>query len=336
MKKRFYKILSFFFIWALLFTSCGYETASSNIFVDNVTTIFNDFASNDDAAKYYAFIACKTKKQADKFYLRQVEGFVDTIEDAGYIAEIYYPDEVTAEAQAALMEDLAMKGIDGICVDPVAGADFSQAEKRAREVGAMIVYGDFQLDSASTANTLYPYDVRNTAYKLVELMWQQMDGQGQFALTLDDMDRGSQRQVLSLIKAFLKARDKYKNMELVDVCYLESQQEAYDQKAGELLQNHPDLKLICSLTADGTLYLAKGLKATTGSAKAVGIASPADLAEYMGSDIFSTCSGIVSWKAKTYGKELAYYLLDGGGDSQSLEIPYTYDASNISSWKQYY
>lgn len=336
MKKRFYKMLSYFIVCALFFTGCGYETSSSNLFVDNVTTIFNELASGDDQAKYYAFIACKTKNQADKFYLRQVEGFVNTIEKAGYIAEVFYPKEATAEAQNVLMEDLVMKGIDGICIDPVTGGDFSLTEKRAREVGVTLVYGDFFLASTSTADTLYPYDVKNTAYKLTELMWQQMEGQGQFVLTLDDMDIGPQRQILSSVQAFLKVRDKYKNMDLVDVCYLNSSQETYADKLKELLQNYPDLKLIGSLNASGTVYLAKSLEELSGTLKAVGLGSPAELADYMGTDPFSTCSGIVSWQAKAYGKALASYLIEGGGDSLNMEISYTYDASNISSWKEYY
>ncbi len=158
---------------------------------------------------------------------------------------------------------------------------------------------------------------------------------------------------------------KYADLNLVEVAYGDDEfQKSVDQTLA-LINNYPDLKLICAPTTVGLAAAAKVVtdEGLQGKVIITGLGLPSEMAEFMGEGEVAT-PYMFLWNPIDVGKVSAYSLMEmvngnltgaigetfeaadgntyevtddgAGGTEIVVGPPFRFDASNINDWKDVY
>ena len=97
---------------------------------------------------------------------------------------------------------------------------------------------------------------------------------------------------------------KYANLELVDIVYGDDEPQPSTEQTQALLQNYPDLKLICAPTTVGINAAAKVLQDQESDVKITGLGMPSEMEAYVGED--NVCPYFYLWNPIDLGELAAY------------------------------
>ena len=104
----------------------------------------------------------------------------------------------------------------------------------------------------------------------------------------------------------MEGDDKYSKLELVEVAYGDDEPQKSTDQTAALLQNYPDLKVICAPTTVGIAAAAKYLQDNESACKLTGLGLPSEMQEYTGDDDAHSCPYFYLWDMEGLGKLSAY------------------------------
>ena len=92
----------------------------------------------------------------------------------------------------------------------------------------------------------------------------------------------------------------------LEVAYGDDEPQKSTDQTAALLQNYPDLKVICAPTTVGIAAAAKYLQDNESACKLTGLGLPSEMQEYTGDDDAHSCPYFYLWDMEGLGKLSAY------------------------------
>ncbi|QPZ38921.1 rhamnose ABC transporter substrate-binding protein [Paramicrobacterium chengjingii] len=246
-----------------------------------------------------------------------IEGFGGTYKEVG-------PTEATADGQVTYINTLTQQSVDAIVLsanDPNALCD---ALGEARDAGVAVVTFDSDVDPECRDLYVSASNAELIAKKQVDLIAEQIDGEGQIAILSAAANATNQNAWIEEMKTYLDS--DYPDIELVDTVYGNDDDQTSFDKTEALLSTYPDLKGIISPTTVGIAAAARYLSTSDfkGEVALTGLGTPNDMREYVED---GTVTSFALWNPEDLGILAAFAakaLIDGDitgeeGDSFSVE-----------------
>lgn len=309
----------------------------------------------------YAFVS---KSAGNPFNERQATGFEEAVNALGGKAIIQHPESATADAQITVIQSLISQGVDSICVAANDENALQAALEEAAAAGIKVCSVDSTVNVASRLTHVNQAGVTEIGQCLMDAVYDLTGGEGQWAVLSATSQAANQNAWIESMKEIQASDSKYANLELVEVAYGDDEPQKSTDQTQALLQNYPDLKVICAPTTVGIAAAAKVLQDQGSSVKLTGLGLPSEMAEYIGDDDAHSCPYMFLWNPIDLGRLGAYTsaaLVNGeitgaagekftagdmgeyeivtagdGGTEIILGAPFKFDPSNIEEWKTVY
>lgn len=331
---------------ALLLAGCSQEQ------------LYTGSSMADEDIKVYAIVA---KAEGNPYNELMCEGYAQVIEEAGGNCVISYPEEATAEAQIEVIDDLISQGVDSITVAANDADALSDILTEAKEMGIHVTTVDSDVNSDDREIFVNQVAAEEIAALLVDAVYDITGGEGQWAILSASSQATNQNAWIRAMQEVLED-EKYQDLRLVDIVYGNDDEELSAELTEELLEEYPDLKVICAPTSAGIPAVAQVLSAHTESdVKVTGLGLPSDMAEYVLSDD-PVCPCLFLWNPIELGQTAAYVSIalaeekitgkkgetftagelgnfqvkenDSGGTEVIVNSVITFDSTNIEEWKE--
>lgn len=283
--------------------------------------------------------------------------FRSTMKKAGKKYEIKRPAENPAANQEKFVKDLTREKVSAIAIDPVDPDSLKDDLKAAMDSGIRVISFDTPADSKSRDLHISQTTQTQIAATLLDAVLDLSSGTGEWAMLSSSSTAAKQNGWIDEIRKTMKD-SKYKNLKLMEIAYGDEQyQKSYDQTKA-LLQNYPDLKVICVPTTEGIRAAAAAVKDAGSSVKVTGFGLPSEMKDYIGAN--NVVPYMYLWNPKDMGKLTAYVSValsenklevkngekfkagsmgefeitkaDEGGLEVVVGSPYKFDESNIEEW----
>ncbi len=318
-------------------------------------------APEADGDQTYALI---TKSAGNPYMERMASGFEEVVNDAGYTSIIKHPAEITAEAQISLINELVAQNINGIAVAANDVDALQTALTAAMDAGIKVVSLDSSVNADSRNTHIQQAGVQQVAQSLIDAVEDLTGGSGDWAILSATSTATNQNAWIDAMKEIIED-DQYADLNLVETAYGDDEfQKSVDQTQA-LINNYPDLKLICAPTTVGLAAAAKVVtdEGLQGKVIITGLGLPSEMAEYMGEGDVAT-PYMFLWNPIDVGRVAAYSLIemvngdltgavgesftaadgntyevtDDGADGTEIVVgpPFEFNAENIDDWKDVY
>ncbi len=309
--------------------------------------------------KKYAIIV---KNTGNPYNEKEAQGFQDAVKALGSEAIVKAPDQPTAEAQIAMVEELIAQKVDGIAI---AGNDVDALQPvltKAMGKGIHVISLDSSVNKDSRETHVNQADPIAIGKTLVEAAFDMMGGSGEFAILSATSQAANQNAWIAQMQTTLKD-SKYKDMKLVKVAYGDDLRDKSTTETEGLIKSYPNLKCIVSPTTVGIAAASKVIvdKNLTDKIKITGLGLPSEMADYIDKGV---CPYMYLWNP-IYVGSLGAYTLDSivngkitgkegdtfkagdlgekkvtkagdGGTEVLLGEPFKFDKANIGEWKSVY
>lgn len=306
----------------------------------------------------YAMIS---KAAGNPYNERQAMGFQEVCDKLGVKCVIKHPESATAEAQITMVNELVAQGVSSIAI---AGNDFDALQPAltaAEKAGIKVCSFDSSVNPDSRMVFVNQAGINEIGETLMDAILDISGGEGQWAILSATSQATNQN---AWIEAMKKAMEdpKYSKLELVEIAYGDDEYQKSVDQTQALLQNYPNLKVICAPTTVGIMAAAKVLQDEGSTCKLTGLGLPSEMADYIGTD--KSCPYMYLWNPIDVGRLTAYVsvaLVDESitgavgetftaGDMGTYEIvaasdggtevivgpPFKFDSANIDEWKSVY
>lgn len=289
------------------------------------------------------------------------EGFKEAVEEAGENCIILYPDHPTAQEQIRIIRGLIDEKVEAIAV--AANDEYALAPvlKEAREKGISVITLDADVEAGSRSIYISPVDAEHLGKELVKEVDRICGHKGQWGILSAGSRSANQNEWIRMMKQELQ-ESRYCKLRLVDIAYGEGEYDRAAEKAEQMLDTYPDLKVMCCLSTEGIRAAADVVKARgeATQVKVIGLGLPDQMEEYMGNGPEDICPVMYIWNPANLGQVAGYVSLElshsrieergdqelllGGrtyqmdyGRSGGLEViagePIKVDSDNIDYWK---
>ena len=347
-KKSLARVLCAVLAVSTMFTACssgGAKTSSG--------------AAATAGGKKYAIVV---KNTGNPYNEKEAQGFKDTVTKLGDQAIIKAPDQPTAEAQIAMVEELIAQKVDGIAI---AGNDIDALQPvltKAMGKGIHVISLDSSVNKDSRETHVNQADPIAIGKTLVEAAYDMMGGKGEFAVLSATSQAANQNAWIAQMQTTLKDA-KYKDMKLDKIAYGDDLRDKSTTETEGLIKSYPNLTCIVSPTTVGIAAASKVVvdKNLTGKIKITGLGLPSEMADYITKGV---CPYMYLWNPISVGT-LGAYTLDAivqgkatgkegdsftagdlgtkkvtkagdGGTEVLLGDPFKFDKANIAQWKAVY
>ena len=342
------------------------DTAAADTAAADTADAAADTAAADTAAPAasgggtYALV---TKSAGNPFMERMASGFQEAVEASGGTVVIQNPEAATPDAQISVVQSLISQGVSSIAVDGNDANALTAVLTEAKDAGIKILTLDS--DVAPDTRTVYcnQAGVSQIGQTLMEAVYDLTGGEGDWAILSATSQATNQNAWIDAMKSLMESDSKYAKLNLVEVAYGDDEPQKSTDQTQALLQNYPDLKVICAPTTVGIAAAAKVLQDQKSSVKLTGLGLPSEMAEYIGDDDAHSCPYMYLWNPIDLGRLAGYTsiaLVDGSitgaagdtftaGELGSYTIeeidgstqiilgpPFKFDPSNIDEWKSVY
>ncbi|MFV0465618.1 MAG: rhamnose ABC transporter substrate-binding protein [Lachnospiraceae bacterium] len=308
----------------------------------------------------YAIIV---KNAGNPYNEKESSGFVEVIEAMGGTAIVKEPASATAEDQIAMINELVSQGVDAIAIAANDTDALQPALQAAMDAGIHVSGLDSATNAASREVFVNQAGVDIIGQTLMDAVLDISGGEGQWAILSATSQATNQNAWIESMKSVMTGAD-YAGLELVDVVYGDDEYQKSVDQTTALLQNYPDLKVICAPTTVGIMAAAKVLQDTGSACKLTGLGLPSEMADYIGTDASKSCPYMFLWNPIDIGRLSAYTsialvkgvitgaegdvftagelgtytvtLAADGGTEIILGPPFEFNGDNIEEWKTVY
>lgn len=251
-------------------------------------------------------IAIVGKAAGNAFTELAATAFKEAAEAEGATADIVYPEAATADAQIKVLDNLISQDYDAIAI---AANDVNALQaklKEAMDAGIKISAFDSAPNKDSRQVFVNQAGTVAVAQALMDAVLDISGGEGQFAILSATSQAANQNAWIDAMKKIMEEDDKYGKLELVEVAYGDDEPQKSTDQTAALLQNYPDLKVICAPTTVGIAAAAKYLQDNESTCKLTGLGLPSEMLEYTGDDDAHSCPYFYLWDMQGLGKLAAY------------------------------
>ena len=320
-------------------------------------------ASGGAAGHTYAIV---TKSAGNPYNEKEAAGFEEVIKAEGGNCIVQHPESATADAQISVIQSLISQGVDSICLAANDENALAGVIADARDAGIQVLCLDSKVNPDSRATFVNQAGVNEIGQALMDAIYDLAEGSGEYAILSATSQAANQNAWIAAMKTIAEGDSKYADLKLVEVAYGDDEPQKSTDQTQALLQNYPDLKVICSPTTVGIAAAAKVLQDQGSSVKLTGLGLPSEMAEYIGDDDAHSCPYMFLWNPMDVGRLGAYTsiaLVDGaitgaagetfeagsmenspytiveaedGGTEVILGPPYEFNPENIDEWKTVY
>lgn len=285
------------------------------------------------------------------------DAFASTMKAAGKKYEVKKPAENPAANQEKFVQDLTKEKVSAIAIDPVDSDSLKDDLKSAMDAGIRVVSFDTPENPKSRDLHISQTSQTQIAVTLLDAVLDLSSGTGEWAILSSSSTSAKQNGWIEQIRKTMKD-DKYKDLQLMEIAYGDDQyQKSYDQTKA-LLQNYPDLKVICVPTTNGIRAAAAAVKDAGSSVKVTGFGLPSEMKNDVGTG--KAVPYMYLWNPKNMGRLIAYVSValsenkievengekfkagsmgefemtkaGDGGTEVIVGSPYKFDESNIAEW----
>lgn len=319
-------------------------------------------AGADISGNTYAII---TKAAGNPYNEKEASGFQEVIDASGAKCVVKHPESATAEAQITMINELIAQGVNSISI---AGNDLDALQpalKAAMNKDIKVSSLDSNVNKDSRMTFVNQAGVDQIGQTLMDAVLDISGGEGQWAILSATSQAANQNSWIESMKTVMTDA-KYSKLELVEVAYGDDEYQKSVDQTQALLQNYPDLKVICAPTTVGIMAAAKVIQdqGVADKVKLTGLGLPSEMADYIGDDAAKSCPYMYLWNPIDVGRLSAYAsmaLVSGeitgaagekfkAGDMGEYEItavadggteiivgpPFKFDSANIDEWKSVY
>lgn len=326
-----------------------------------VTTVVPAIAAGSAEGKKVAII---TKSAGNPYNEKEAEGFAEVVEAEGGEVIVQHPQAATADAQISVIQSMISQGVDSICLAANDENTLQAALEQAMDEGIKVSCLDSKVNPESRATFVNQAGTMEIGQSLVDAVYDLAGGEGQWAILSATSQAANQNAWIEAMKEVIANDDTYSKLELVEVAYGDDEPQKSTDQTLALMENYPDLKVICAPTTVGIAAAAKVLQDADTTIKLTGLGLPSEMAEYIGDDDAHSCPYMFLWNPMDVGRLGAYTsiaLINGeitgaagdtftagdmgdyevveasdGGTEIILGAPFRFDASNIDEWKEVY
>lgn len=260
------------------------------------------FAGAGDGQK----VAIVGKAAGNAFTELAVNAFKEAVEAEGGTADIVYPETATADAQIKVLDNLISQDYDAICI-AANDANALQAKlQEAMDEGIQISSFDSAPNKDSRQVFTNQAGTKEVAQALMDAVLDIAGGEGDFAILSATSQASNQNAWIDAMKTIMEGDEKYSKLNLVEVAYGDDEPQKSTDQTAALLQNYPDLKVICAPTTVGIAAAAKYLQDNGSACKLTGLGLPSEMVEYTGDDDAHSCPYFYLWDMQGLGKLAAY------------------------------
>ncbi len=236
------------------------------------------------------------------------QGFQEVIEEAGGTCVIARPTEITAEAQIEILQELIQQKVDSIAVAANDEDALSPVLQDAMGLGICVSTVDSDVSAQARQVFVNQAATDEIARKLVEAVYEMAGGSGQWAILSAGSQASNQNTWIRAMRSVME-EETYQDLRLVDIVYGNDETEASKEKTGELLENYPDLKVICAPTVMGLVAVAEVLEEQGNtSVKVTGLGLPSSMSAYVKGDD-AICPYFYLWNPIDLGRMSGYVSL---------------------------
>lgn len=241
----------------------------------------NGEGNGGDAESEDLNITFLPKNLGNPYFDTSNAGGEDAVEEFGGSFSEVGPQEDAPDGQVQYVNTAAQQAEDAIVIsasDPSAPCD---ALNEAREVGVAVITFDSDTDAECRDVFVNQADAQGIAQAQVDLVSEQIGGEGQIAILSASANATNQNHWIELMEEELAAN--HPDIEIVDTVYGDDDdQRSFDQTAA-LLQSHLDLDAIVSPTTVGIAAAARYVSDSdyAGEVLVTGLGTPNQMREYV-------------------------------------------------------
>ena len=272
-------------------------------------------------------LALVGKSAGNAFFEIAAASFVEAAESEGATVDVVYPETATADAQIKVLDNLISQAPDAICISANDVNALQSVLEEAMEAGIKVSSFDSAPNPASRQVFVNQAGTVAVGQALIDAVYDMAGGEGQWAILSATSQATNQNAWIDAMKK-LAEDEKYAGLELVEVAYGDDEPQKSTDQTQALLDNYPDLKVICAPTTVGIMAAAKLVQDKEDcNVKITGLGLPSEMLEYTGADDAHSCPYFYLWDMQLLGKLSAYAtiaLINGDitgaeGDSFSVE-----------------
>ena len=270
-------------------------------------------------------IALVGKSAGNAFFEIAAASFVEAAEGEGATVDVVYPETATADAQIKVLDNLISQAPDAICISANDVNALQSVLEEAMEAGIKVSSFDSAPNPASRQVFVNQAGTVAVGQALLDAVYDMAGGEGQWAVLSATSQAANQNAWIDAMKK-LAEDEKYAKLELVEVAYGDDEPQKSTDQTQALLDNYPDLKVICAPTTVGIAAAAKLLQDKGSSVKLTGLGLPSEMLEYTGADEAHSCPYFYLWDMQLLGKLSAYAtiaLINGditGAEGESFSV----------------
>ena len=251
-------------------------------------------------------IALVGKSAGNAFFEIAAAAFKEAGEAEGATIDVVYPEEATADAQIKVLDNLISQQPDAICIS---ANDFNALQAKleeAMEAGIKVSSFDSAPNPASRQVFVNQAGTVAVGQALIDAVYDLAGGEGQWAILSATSQASNQNAWIAAMEEIAKD-EKYAKLELVPIAYGDDEPQKSTDQTQALLDNYPDLKVICAPTTVGIMAAAKLVQDKPDcKVKITGLGLPSEMLEYTGADEAHSCPYFYLWDMQLLGKLSAY------------------------------
>ena len=247
-------------------------------------------------------IALVGKAAGNAFFEIAAKSFQETVEAEGGEVQVVYPETATADAQIKVLDNLISQDFDAICISANDVNALQAKLEEAMDEGIKVSSFDSAPNKDSREIFVNQAGTKEVAQALMDAVLDISGGEGQFAILSATSQSANQNAWIDAMKSIMEGDDKYSKLELVEVAYGDDEPQKSTDQTAALLQNYPDLKVICAPTTVGIAAAAKYLQDNGSACKLTGLGLPSEMLEYTGADDEHSCPYFYLWDMQGLGK----------------------------------
>ncbi len=249
-------------------------------------------------------LAMVVKSAGNAFMELAAGAFKETAEAEGATVEIVYPEAPTADAQIKVLDNLISQDFDAIAISANDVNALQAKLQEAMDAGIKVSSFDSAPNPDSRQIFVNQAGTVEVAQALMDAVLDITGGEGQWAILSATSQAANQNAWIDAMKTIMEEDDKYSKLELVEVAYGDDLPDKSTEQTAALLQNYPDLKVICAPTTVGIGAAAKYLQDNGAECKITGLGLPSEMKEYTGDD--KACPYFYLWNMEGLGTLTAY------------------------------
>jgi len=265
--KRSIPALAVFAVGALALTSCGGDNG--------------DGGGDSEASSEELSITFLPKNLGNPYFETSNAGGEEAVEEFGGTYSEVGPQEATPDGQVEYINTAAQQGENALVLSANDPSAICGALNEARDVDVAVVTFDSDTDAECRDLFVNQATAEGIASAQVELVAEQIDGEGEIAILSASANATNQNLWIELMEEELAA--DYPDIEVVDTVYGDDDdQRSFDQTAA-LLQTHSDLDAIVSPTTVGIAAAARYISDSdyAGEVAVTGLGTPNQMREYV-------------------------------------------------------